>query len=458
MKAKILIVEDQFIEANNLRLILKKAGYSVCTIARSVPEALQVIEKEDPLLVLLDIQLDGPLTGIDLAKILVEKGIGFVYLSANSDQRILKAAGATRPYGFLVKPFREREVLVMIDVACSSLEQNRELRKSGLKNAPLVPENNALNNLIGESTSFLDVIHHVEIVAPSETSVLILGESGTGKELIAKAIHGLSSRRLKPLTIVNCATLPVGLIESELFGHEKGAFTGASEKRIGKFEQADGGTVFLDEIGELPLDLQVKFLRVLQEKEIEPLGGKKKKIDVRVIAATNRNLDEEMSLGRFRIDLYYRLSVFPITLPPLRERQKDILPIANYFLFRFAQRENKNINGFSDAASQAMLTYHWPGNIRELENLVERAVLLTGGKIITDIMSASNTKKSNLLVKAESLKTMDENERDHIIKVLQACNWKIYGEGGAAEVLNINGSTLSSRMKKLGIEKSVTLK
>ena len=458
MKAKILIVEDQFIEANNLRLILKKNGYTVCTIARSVPEALIVIEKENPLLVLLDIQLDGPLTGIDLAKILVEKGIGFVYLSANSDQRILKAAGATRPYGFLVKPFREKEVLVMIDVACSSMEQNHELLKSRSKNAHTLPENQTLDNLIGESASFLEVIQHVKIVAPSETSVLILGESGTGKELVAKAIHGLSSRRLKPLTIVNCAALPAGLIESELFGHEKGAFTGATEKRIGKFEQADGGTVILDEIGELPLDLQIKFLRVLQEKEIEPLGGKKKKINIRVIAATNRNLDEEMSLGRFRIDLYYRLSVFPIILPPLRERQADILPIANYFLFKFAQRENKSINGFSDAARQAMLSYQWPGNIRELENLVERAVLLTGGKIITDILPVSLTKKSILFSKAESLKTMDENEREHIIKVLQACNWKIYGEGGAAEVLNINGSTLSSRMKKLGIEKSVTVK
>lgn len=458
MKAKILIVEDQFIEANNLRLILKKAGYSVCTIARSVPEALAVIEKEQPLLVLLDIQLDGPLTGIDLAIILVEKEIGFVYLSANSDQRILKAAGATRPYGFLVKPFREKEVLVMIDVACSSQAQNHELRQGSLKNAPILAESNTLSELVGESKNFLDVIHHVKIVAPSETSVLILGESGTGKELIAKAIHGLSSRRLKPLTIVNCAALPAGLIESELFGHEKGAFTGAAEKRIGKFEQADGGTVFLDEIGELPLELQIKFLRVLQEKEIEPLGGKKKKIDVRIIAATNRNLDEEMSLGRFRLDLYYRLSVFPIILPSLRERQKDILMIANYFLFRFAKRENKRINGFSDAAGQAMLAYSWPGNIRELENLVERAVLLAGGKIITDIIPVSYNNKSKLTASTSPLKTMDENERDHIIKVLQACNWKIYGEGGAAEVLNINGSTLSSRMKKLGIEKSVTLK
>ncbi|MDR3680620.1 MAG: sigma-54 dependent transcriptional regulator [Flavipsychrobacter sp.] len=457
MKAKILIVEDQFIEANNLRLILKKAGHTVCEIARSVPEALIVIEKENPLLVLLDIQLDGTLTGIDLAKLLREKNIGFVYLSANSDQRILKAASETKPYGFLVKPFREKEVLVMIDIASYSMHQNQELSNTGEQNAKKKLENNVLNGIIGETSNFLAVLDHVKIVAPTETSVLIQGESGTGKELIAKAIHGLSSRHHKPLVVVNCAALPANLIESELFGHEKGSFTDAREKRIGKFEQADGGTVFLDEVGELPLDLQVKFLRVLQEKEIEPIGGKKKKISVRVIAATNRNLSEEMSLGRFRIDLYYRLSVFPIYLPALRDRKKDILPIANHFLFHYAQRENKSIISFSETATQAMLTYNWPGNIRELENVVERAVLLTSGKVVSDVIPVVLAKR-HALAEAQPIKTMDENERDHIIKVLQACNWKIYGAGGAAEILNINGSTLSSRMKKLGIEKNIHFK
>ena len=402
--------------------------------------------------------LDGPLTGIDLAKQLREKNIGFVFLSANSDQRILQAASATRPYGFLVKPFREKEVLVMIDVACYSLQQNQELSKTGLSSSVKHLEKNALSGIIGEASNFLEVLDHVKIVAPSETSVLIQGESGTGKELIAKAIHALSSRNQKPMIVVNCAALPANLIESELFGHEKGSFTDASEKRIGKFEQADGGTVFLDEIGELPLDLQVKFLRVLQEKEIEPIGGKKKKINVRIIAATNRDLDKEMSLGKFRIDLYYRLSVFPIFLPALRDRQKDILPIANHFLFQYAKKEGKTINGFSDTANEAMLSYSWPGNIRELENIVERTVLLSNSKIITSILLPANTVKRNLTNEIEPLKTMDENERDHIIKVLERCNWKIYGDGGAAEILNVNGSTLSSRMKKLGIEKKVTLK
>jgi two-component system response regulator HydG len=457
-KAKILIVEDQFVEANNLRLILKKAGHSICEIARSVPEALTVAEKEKPLLVLLDIQLDGPLSGIDLAKMLKEKNIGFVYLSANSDQSILRAASATRPYGFLVKPFREKEVLVMIDVALYTLQQNQELNNAGLNKTAKQSESSIFGSIIGESENFLEVLKHVKIVAPSETSVLIQGESGTGKELIAKAIHSLSSRNQMPLIVVNCAALPANLIESELFGHEKGAFTDAFEKRIGKFEQADGGTIFLDEIGELPLDLQVKFLRVLQEKEIEPIGGKKKQINVKVIAATNKNLEEEMSSGRFRIDLYYRLSVFPIFLPALRDRKKDILPLANHFLYYYAQRVNKSIMGFSDITSQAMLSYNWPGNIRELENFVERAVLLTSGKFVTELMPAIHSGKRNLLQGDQSLKTMDQNERDHIIKVLESCNWKIYGGGGAAEILNINASTLSSRMKKLGIEKKINLK
>lgn len=458
MKAKLLIVEDQFVEANFLQMILKKAGYQVCKIARSVPEALTIIEKETPLLVLLDIHLNGPLTGIDLAKILREKNIGFVYLSANSDQQILKAAGATRPYGFLVKPFREKEVLVMIDVACSSQKQNEELSENVIQRKKDQTGRNGLDFLIGDSEKFAEILELVKVVAPSETSVLVLGESGTGKELIARAIHLLSERAEKPMTVVNCGALPVSLIESELFGHEKGSFTGASEKYIGKFEQADGGTVFLDEIGELPMELQVKFLRVLQEKEIEPIGGKRKKINVRVIAATNRNLDEDMANGRFRIDLYYRLSVFPILLPPLRERKSDILPLADHFLFRNPLMEKKGINGFSDAATQSMLAYNWPGNIRELENLVERAVLLTGGKIITSILPSNPVPKLNNASDPAGLKTMDENERDHIIKVLESCNWKVFGEGGAAEILNINGSTLTSRMKKLGIEKKTGLK
>jgi two-component system response regulator HydG len=458
MKAKILIVEDQFIEANNLKLILKKAGYTVCSIARSVKEALTVIEEEKPELVLLDIQLKGKLTGIDLANILRERNIAFVFLSANSDEAILKEASATKPYGFLVKPFREKDVLVMLDVAWYLHQHQLELMQ--LNDLPVASsgKTNEFPEIIGTSEPFRKVLEHIKIVAPSETSVLIQGESGTGKELIAMAIHRLSLRKNNALIIVNCAALPASLIESELFGHEKGAFTDAFEKRTGKFEQADGGTIFLDEIGELPLELQVKFLRVLQEKEVEPIGGKRKQINVRVIAATNRNLEEEMAAGRFRMDLYYRLNVFPIFIPPLRARKDDILPIAQLFLLHYAAKERKAIQGFSDEAARSILAYPWPGNVRELENYMERAVLLTTGKMVSNLNLPVVKAKLQLTDDPDQVKSMDENERDHIVMVLNRCNWKIYGEGGAAELLLINGSTLSSRMKKLGISKKSMLK
>jgi two-component system, NtrC family, response regulator HydG len=456
MKTKVLIVEDQFIEANNLKIILRKAGYEVCKIARSVPQALAVIDEENPDLVLLDIHLDGELTGIDLAKLLKQRNIAFVYLSANSDEKILNAAKATKPYGFLVKPFREKDVMVMLDIAwylhSHSLETDQQAPMDALKSRS---EESDFPGIIGSSPNFVEVLNNVKIVASSEISVLILGESGTGKELIAKAIHRHSHRKNKPLVVVNCAALPANLIESELFGHEKGSFTGATEKRIGKFEQADGGTVFLDEIGELPLDLQVKFLRVLQEKEVEPIGGQRRPVNIRVIAATNRNLEKEMAAGRFRIDLFYRLNVFPISLPPLRDRQEDILPLATYFLNHYSKKENKTINGFSDPVIKSMLAYQWPGNVREVENLMERSVLLAVSPIIQTI--SLPTPKPLIRQDDDSrLKTMTENEYDHILAVLERCDWKLYGEGGAAEILQINASTLSSRMKKLGISKKTS--
>lgn len=453
MKAKILIVEDQFIEANNLKIILQKAGYVVCKTARSVPEALTIVDAEKPDLVLLDIQLDGELTGIDLAKILKKREIAFVYLSANSDEKNLNAAKATKPYGFLVKPFRERDVLVALDVAWylhqHSLKTYKNRPGDAAEAASGEPD---FTGIIGSSPDFIEVLQNVKIVSASDVSVLILGESGTGKELIAKAIHQHSDRKNEPLVVINCAALPASLIESELFGHEKGSFTGATERRIGKFEQADGGTVFLDEIGELPPDQQVKLLRVLQEREVEPIGGKKRPVNVRVIAATNRDLEKEMAAGRFRLDLFYRLNVFPISLPALRDRKEDILPLAIFFLDHFARKQNKIVNGFSDLVIKSMLTYPWPGNVRELENLMERSVLLAVGPIIQTL--PLSTKKGGVQVESKSsLKSMAENEHDHILEVLERCGWKLYGEGGAAEILQMNASTLSSRMKKLGISK-----
>ena len=455
MKAKVLIVEDQFVSANNLRLILERADYTVLPIARSVEVALNIIAKNPPDLVLLDIYLQGELTGIDLGSALNERNIAFVYVSANSGKQTLDAAKKTRPYGFLVKPFKEQDVLATLDVAwyIHRYNKNERNRNTVAEEQNGETDSDALQHIIGQSPVIREVLKKVKIVGPSNTSVLICGESGTGKELIAQAIHKISQRKSRPLVVVNCAALPANLIESELFGHEKGSFTGANLRRIGKFEQADGGTIFLDEIGELPLDLQVKFLRVLQEMEIERIGGITKKIDVRVIAATNRNLEEEIAKGNFRLDLYYRLNIFPITLPALRERKTDLIPLANFFLNKYARKEKKNISGFSDNIIQMILEYSWPGNVRELENMMARSVLLAIGTEINTLVLPKDKGNLGSAFQIDRIKTMQENERDHIIATLERCDWKVYGEGGAAELLDMNVSTLNSRIRKLGIQK-----
>jgi transcriptional regulator with GAF, ATPase, and Fis domain len=325
------------------------------------------------------------------------------------------------------------------------------------------PLNNAISRaktpgfegIIGNSHLLLTVFDQMAQVAPFDTSVLILGESGTGKERIADYIHHLSPRKGKALVKVNCAALPATLIESELFGHEKGSFTGAIDKRTGKFEQANGGTIFLDEIGDMPVDLQVKLLRVLQEKEIEPVGGRSSiKINVRVIAATNRNLEKEVADGRFRLDLYYRLNVFPIVLPALRDRMEDIPVLAHHFINMYNRKSGKKITGLSDKVLKNMMAYSWPGNIRELEHLIERSVLLAKGTIIEDL-ALPTIRKQEASIDSQHfpMKTIHENERDYIISVLKKCRGKIWGAGGAAEVLNVPPTTLKSKMKKLGIQK-----
>lgn len=641
MKENILIVEDEFIVANDLRIILQKAGYKICGIAPSVAKAIELIKTKSPDWILLDIFLQGTKTGIDLAGQLGEMGIPFIYISANTNQAILEAAKATEPYGFLVKPFREKDLLVMLDIAlyrheqskkfnhpkvASLLEQTEQIaaktdsRNEKLKqvatalqgiipfdclsitknetpadgeqvylvkntlnifqvltlpellelmgvsqrdyrswkSSPVEAKNQFYNNfefrrlkmdslwlktlsdhysyqsvlnfdislpggyvyklsflstsldsynklqldllqkneasiillisgillkkdaevkwsravrvsagpvivqaagqnfngIIGQSPLLKAVFNKINIVAPDVTSVLITGESGTGKERIAQTIHKLSPRKSKPMITVNCAALPINLIESELFGHERGAFTGATEKRTGKFEQADGGTIFLDEIGELPLDAQVKLLRVLQEKEIERLGGNyTKKVNVRIIAATNRKLEKEVAEGRFRLDLYYRLNVFPIELPALRQRKEDIPLLANHFLDRFVKKSGKNVIGITDEAMQTLMDYDWPGNIRELEHFIERSFLMVTGDMIKEI-DIPKVPSAGPAAAEEGfrIRTMEEMEREHILEILKVCNGKVFGPGGAAEMLNIPSTTLNSKIKKLGIK------
>lgn len=319
-----------------------------------------------------------------------------------------------------------------------------------------IQTNYNFTEIIGSSRPMQHIFHLVSQVAQSQSSVLILGETGTGKELIARAIHNASPRKDHTMVKVNCAALPVNLIESELFGHEKGSFTGATDRRIGKFELANNSTLFLDEIGELPLDLQAKLLRALQEREIERVGGRSViKTNVRIIAATSRNLEKEVKEGMFRSDLYFRLNVFPITIPPLRDRKEDIPMLAAYFLAKYAKRDTKGEMFFSNKAIRELVAYSWPGNVRELEHMIERSVLLADDLIIKQLTLPNSTNKRNIRETNEEtgIKTIEEVERDHILMVLEKTRGKIAGAGGAAELLSIPITTLASKMRKLGIRK-----
>jgi transcriptional regulator with GAF, ATPase, and Fis domain len=604
--------------------------------------------------VLLDIHLNGEQTGIDLARLLAQEDIPFVYVSANTNNGILEEVKTTQPYGFIIKPFRERDVLVALEIAqyrhAHSLEvrirQEQALQisftdalspggdwQAGLLRAarlfqPYVPfdylvmglENDGPSNtfsslsfyrtgpdeyqalgtekllamtgltvdkynglrarsndteaiyngpdfdaacdknplkallaktfrlgsnlvvplrtakhgnfllsffnrqshayqtqhlqllnrlapsltltvdrllafdqierlseqlrqenkylqeevktganfeeMIGTSPQLREVFKSIEQVAPTDLTVLILGETGTGKELIARALHNRSSRKGKALIKVNCAALPPQLIESELFGHEKGSFTGATEKRIGKFELANGGTIFLDEIGELPLELQPKLLRVLQEKEIERIGGRGLiPCDVRIIAATNRNLQGEVAANRFRADLYYRLRVFPIQLPALRERKEDLLPLAKHFLGKTAKKLGKRLDGLSEESLGQMYKYHWPGNIRELEHILERAAVMSVSPVVSLAeplvpgplpLPASVTDQTPMPAPALSpplpnVKSYEQAERDNIEAALKLANFRIRGKDGAAAMLGIKPTTLESKMSRMGL-------
>jgi DNA-binding NtrC family response regulator len=451
MGKKVLIVEDGFVEANNLRMILEKANFEVPAIATSYDDAIKCLQDKRPDLVLLDIFLKGKKTGIDVAHTLNEKSIAFVYLSANSNSTTLSAAKQTQPYGFLVKPFREKDILITLDIAHYLHEQKEKLRQRENFLATF-PKAATFTGIIGEGEALKRMLQLVQIVAPTDTSVLLLGESGTGKEGLADAIHYNSRRKNKPFIKVNCAALPPNLIESELFGHERGAFTGAGDQRIGKFEQAAGGTIFLDEIGEMPVDLQVRLLRVLQEKEIERVGGKGSiSLDIRVIAATNKDLEKEVAEGRFRMDLYYRLHVFPIQLPALRERSEDIPLLAVHFVARFCTMHQLAPKSIAEKAIKPLLSYAWPGNIRELENVIERSVLLNPGNIIQHIVLPDKKVGAASLPNFQTVQTIEEMEIEHIKTVLERCKGKISGSGGAAELLSMPYSTLISKIRKLGI-------
>ncbi len=399
--------------------------------------------------------------------------------SGNAYAQLWKTTGLRNTYGLPLRvgnnnigtiwlladrlsPLILKGICAQISIAIANILANEKLlaykKRLEVENDYLKEQIKTIYNfseIIGSGDPMQKVYRLMSLVADSNTTVLVLGETGTGKELIARAIHNTSPRKDKLMVKVNCAALPANLIESELFGHERGAFTGAIDRRLGKFELANHSTLFLDEIGELPLEAQSKLLRVIQERELERLGGKQTiKIDVRLIAATNRNLEEEVKAGRFRADLYYRLNVFPVTLPPLRERTEDIEPLIHFFVAKYSKNTGRKIRKVAPKVIQQLRSYDWPGNVRELEHLIERSVLLTTDGVLNDVYiprEAGAEKKEQMYSLNRSL---EEVERGYIIDVLKRCAGKISGAGSAAEILNIPGNTLHSKMKKLGIGKA----
>lgn len=332
-------------------------------------------------------------------------------------------------------------------------EAKRQLTRENIYLKEEIGQTYNSHEIIGDSKVLKELLERVGQVAKTKATVLILGETGTGKELIARIIHEMSGRQSRSLVKVNCAALPATLIESELFGHEKGAYTGATSAKAGKFELADKGTIFLDEIGEMPLELQAKLLRVLQEGEFERLGSEQTtRVDVRVIAATNRNLEMLINNGEFREDLYYRLKVFPVICPPLRKRKEDIPKLTHYFIKKYAGEIGRKIESVPEEEIQKLINYHWPGNLREFQNLIESSVITSVDGVFR-LEHYMNPFGKQSAAPPETLGTLEDFERSHIMRVLEACDWKVSGEKGAAQVLGMNAQTLFSKMKKMGISR-----
>ena len=366
---------------------------------------------------------------------------------------------AITPQEFEVLGIFADQAAIAIKSATLFQELERHKQRLQIENAYLYDElrtDRGFDNIVGESPALRAVLRKVRQVASVETTVLLTGETGTGKELIARAIHDGSARKDRPLIKINCGAIPEGIVESELFGHEKGAFTGALQRRIGRFELADKGTLFMDEVGELPLETQVKLLRVLQEQEFERVGSTKPmKVDVRLVAATNRDVQREVAEGRFRADLFYRLNVFPIRIPPLRERVEDIPLLVEHFLAQFQRKLGKPLRSLTADSMEKLERYQWPGNIRELQNVLERACVVASGPVVSlgETLRASGA-GIPVDVGAPSLPPLlplEDSERAHIRRALDATGGRIHGAEGAAELLGINPSTLRSRMQKLGI-------
>jgi DNA-binding NtrC family response regulator len=429
------VVDDDVSAREGVARLIRSAGWTTRTFA-SGEEFLAAPRPKTPSCLVLDVNLPG-LSGLEVQQQLAEIGVRtpIVFLTGFGNipmtVRAVKAGAAT----VLTKPVDDDELLDTVQ-QCLTCSLEGEVRTG-----------NNIGNMIGESPEFNRVLSEIEVVAPTDAAVLIHGETGTGKELVARAIHDLSDRSRKPFVKVNCAAIPGTLLESELFGHERGAYTGAINQSLGRFELAHQGTLFLDEIGEIPLELQPKLLRVLQEQEFERLGGNRTvRVDVRIVAATNRNLRQMVEQGSFRSDLYYRLNVFPLTVPALRQRREDIPLLIRFFTQKYASKMKRPIEEIPMSSLDALTNYAWPGNIRELQNLVERSVILSSGHIlrvsIPEVPGDCACRSSS-----------GDPERETILDALRLAAGKVAGPEGAAAKLGLRRTTLQSRMKRLGIER-----
>ncbi len=444
-RKRILIVDDEPDMLENCQRVLGPAGYQ-CLITTDSREALALLESEHPDLLLTDLKMPG-VDGLALLRHAhqADPHLPVVIFTAFATIESAVAAMREGAFDYLPKPFSAAQLTLAVERALAQ----RRLALENLYLQEQVKVQHDFDEIIGVSRPIKKVLGAVERVARTDTTVLLLGETGTGKCLVGRAIHNLSPRGEKTFVDVNCAALPAGLMESELFGHEKGAFTGALSRRVGRFELADGGTILLDEIGEIPGDLQVKLLRVLQEGEFERVGSSSTiKANVRVIAATNRDLETAVQEGRFRPDLYYRLSAFPIRLPPLRERAEDIPLLVKHFVGKYGARLGKRIDTIPQAVMDALLAYPWPGNVRELENVIERGVILSRS---AQLELGEWPPKPVAVRGATRFPTLEELERDHIMAALELTGWRVSGGKGAAKLLGLKPTTLEARMKKLGI-------
>ena len=456
----VFVVDDDASIRDSLKDLISSAGLNVQTFA-SAQEFLASPRPDAACCLVLDVQLPG-LSGLDLQQELakVDVQIPIIFITGYGDIPMTVRAMKAGAIEFLTKPFRDEDLLNAVDQA---INRGRQIEQ--LKNKPTEEEKiseDALRSevsfseIVGQSAALRRALKEVETVASTDSTVLICGETGTGKELIARAIHSLSLRRSNPFVKLNCAAIPTGLLESELFGHEKGAFTGAIAQRIGRFELANRGTIFLDEIGDIPLELQPKLLRVLQEREFERLGSTRTlHTDGRLIAATNTDLAEKVNEKQFRSDLYYRLNVFPIVVPPLRERREDIPLLVRHFVQKYTHRIKKPIERIPSAAIDALSEYEWPGNVRELEHFIERAVILSpGSELQPPLSELSYQNPPSAIAAAEgNSNTLKEAEREHIMRTLKDTNWTIGGPGGAAARLGMKRTTLHSLVKRLGIDR-----